>query len=370
MSCRLQELTATYHGLVQTGLPLVVASSRGSLRAAGFTDDPGLYAIVPLLARILHIGVQQAYSLFVLGLIAASVLIGLAGVFALTRNAWSRLYAIAVALVLAFVAVRVADVYTVSFAVPYACVPWIVRWHRTEHGLPWWLLATVGVVAACSNLVRSHSATSLLLFVTLLVALKRPTSWKRALRDVVILWVGAALVTVAFSGLLALRDGYLARTVPDYQPTPVGHPFWHSTYLGLAYLKNPYVSAWDDAVAARKAAELAPGAPYLSHEYEQALRSEYFRIIRTDPLFALRTYGAKLFIALIRAMCFIGLGWVALARHRPPGGVLAPFAVAITFEMLPSLLTVPYHAYMLGLYTWSAVFGVVCVECALDDHGC
>ncbi|MDI6691692.1 MAG: hypothetical protein QMD76_00040 [Anaerosomatales bacterium] len=370
MEFRLGELAATLAGYAETGVPLI-AKTAGALRAAGFSDDPGLYFFVPLIARLLGTDAQTAYSIFVIGSILLAAAVGLAGFFALTRDARARAYAVLALAVLSAGAYRVADVYTVGFAYPTALVPWMLWLWRREQRLkvagP--LLATVaGALGACAHLVRSHAATSMLLFIGVLVVLTPRRDLKTRVAWLLAFVLGANAVLGGFTLLLDHRDAYLEAHVPGYEKTPVGHPFWHSAYIGLAYLPNPYVSAWDDTVAARKAAELDSEAPYLSERYEAVLRSEYLRIVRSDPLFAVRTYGAKLLVALARALACIGLGLIALMRRRPPTPLLAAFGGAIAFETLPSLMTMPFHPYMLGLYSWSGLFGAACVAYAVDPQ--
>jgi hypothetical protein len=368
MGCRLAFLAAAYQGLLRTGVPLV-AYQNGALAPAGFTDDPGLYLIVPWIARILRLDVYSAYQVFVVFLIAVAAVLGVLGFFRLTRSTPARLYAVGVAAVLCFGALKIADVYTVCFAYPFAFVPWLLVRLR-DRASDWravLFMVALGALGAASHLVRSQSATSMVLFAVILVVFWLKDDWKKKLAALLALAIGAAVVLAGFSALLDRREAYLAEHVAGYRSMPVGHPFWHNVYLGLSYLPNPYVSAWDDSVAARKAAELAPGAPYLSREYEAALRSEVLRIVRTDPVFVVRTVAAKLATEVFRALLLVGLGLVALIRRRPPAAIVAAFAAAVAFEMLPALLTMPLHPYMLGLYTWSALFGVVCVAAALDD---
>lgn len=370
MEFRLKELVATLAGYTETGVPLI-ARSGGALRAAGFSDDPGLYFFVPMIARALKTDAQTAYSVFVLSSILLAAAIGLAGFFALTRDTRARVYAALVVAVLGAGAYRVADVYTVAFAYPMALVPWLLwLWSRERppKAAGPMLAAVAGALGACAHLVRSHAATSMLLFLCVPVVFTPGRDLKTRIVWLLAFVLGAAAVLGGFSVLLNQRDAYLEAHVPGYQQTPVGHPFWHSAYLGLAYLDDRYVSAWDDTVAARKAAELAPGAPYLSEAYESALRAEYIRIVTGDPLFAGRTYGAKLLVALVRALACVGLGLVALLRRCPPAPLLVAFAAAIAFETLPALMTMPFHPYMLGLYTWSGLFGAVCVAYALDPQ--
>ncbi|MCL4079351.1 hypothetical protein MX659_07115 [Coriobacteriia bacterium Es71-Z0120] len=369
MQCRLAELAATYQGLLRTGMPLV-AYRNGALAPAGFSDDPGLYLIVPWIARILRLDVYSAYQVFVVFLIAVAAVVGVLGLFRLTRSTLARLYALGVAAVLCLGAFKIADVYTVCFAYAFAFVPWLLVRLR-DRASDWrtvLFMVALGALGAASHLVRSQSATSMVLFAVILVVFWLKDGWKKKLAALLALAIGAAVVLAGFSALLDRRESYLAVHVAGYRSMPVGHPFWHSAYIGLAYLPNPYVSAWDDSVAARKAAELAPDAPYLSREYEAALRSEVLRIVRTDPVFVVRTVAAKLATEVFRALLLVGLGLVALIRRRPPAAVVAAFAAAVAFEMLPALLTMPFHPYMLGLYTWSATFGIVCVVVALDDR--
>lgn len=370
MQFRMDELVATLAGYAKTGVPLISQSGEG-LRAAGFTDDPGLYFFVPAIARILRLDASTAYAVFIVGVIVAAAAVGLAGLFALTRVVRARAYAVAVTAVLALGALMIADVYVVGFAYPMAFLPWVLAHARREQparAATILLMASAGALGACAHLIRSHAATSMLLFLAILAGGLSKRSLQERIVWLLAFVLGAGIVLGGFSLMLDQRDAYLARHVTDYQPTPVGHPFWHSAYLGLAYLDNEHVSAWDDRVAARRVEAISPGTPYCSEEYERILRSEYWRIVSGDPLFALRTYGAKLLVAIVRALACFGLGSVAIIKRRPPGLLVLAFLAAIAFEALPALMTMPFHPYMLGLYTWSGLFGAISVVGAVDPQ--
>ena len=80
--------------------------------------------------------------------------------------------------------------------------------------------------------------------------------------------------------------------------TGTGHPFWHTTYIGLGYLPNDWDIRYYDAIAYRDVLREDPKARFLGPAYGRILRDRYFKLVSSQPLFALKDYGAKLLVSL------------------------------------------------------------------------
>ena len=102
--------------------------------------------------------------------------------------------------------------------------PWPCPWLRTGSGFP--VLVFFAVLLCFSSLRRS---IRVLLSAVLLIGLSLP------------------LFYAQFS--LHERDSFLATHQPGYRRSLSHHLFWHTAYVGLSYLKNPYVHAWRDSAA-------------------------------------------------------------------------------------------------------------------------
>lgn len=363
MPTRADQLAATLTGWSQTGVPLVQSIPSG-FAPAGFSDDPGLYLVVPWIARTFGLGLIQATDAFFISALVIAAVAGIIGNWRLCTTNAARVYATAVILALTAVAYRIGDVYILTFAMPAAFVPWILHLLRgraiTKSSLA--LMVLLGASAAFSHLVRSHSGTAVVIFALTLTFFCDHASFRRRLAVVALLVAGALLVAVPFSMIVQDRDAFLLEQDSHYSTDRTAHPFWHSVYIGLGYIDNPYVAEYRDEVAIATVRNTSPDAEYLSRDYESILRREVFRIARTDPWFMVRQLCAKLLAIGYKLLLFMNIALFALLFARPSRAVSVAFLLAMSFQSLPALLTIPHRAYMLGLYTFTALFAIVCVD--------
>jgi hypothetical protein len=105
----------------------------------------------------------------------------------------------------------------------------------------------------------------------------------------------AILMTVAIpQTILRVRD--IVYHVPP-SALVEQHGIWHSLYIGLGAVSNPFGIAWDDTNGLQAARNIDPSITYLSAEYFAVLRHEYFRIVMSHPFEVARIYLEKLAIA-------------------------------------------------------------------------
>lgn len=359
MPTRAEQLQQTYDGLVQTGR-LLVSSVDGVLMPSAVSDDLGLYLFAPPLARAAGVEPVLAASWLLIGLLIVSALVGLAGWLLVLESVVAKAEAFVAVAALAALAGFRGDVYVASVAVLLAGVPWtILLWRRRP---PTTLLvgATValGTWAGLCNLFRAHSGTTLLVFaVTGTIALAAASRrWKLTL--LLGLIVGLLLVSLPVGALIESRSSYLSDKQESAMIERAGHPFWHTAYIGLGFLSNPYGISYSDTIALDEARRHTPDVVYLSEEYESILRRSYFRVALEHPVFFASTLAAKAGVLL--AMLLVVAGWaIPLAlRYPKPLNEDVAFGAALLFAALPGIVATPVIEYLTGLVALAALWTV------------
>lgn len=361
MPSRLAELQASLDGLMRTGVPLV-AQANGILRPVDSGDGPGLYLFVPLLARMTGLGVLNAATVFLYGLVALALEIGAAGCAFVWKDAPRRVVSVGALAVAAWFTFEFGQTYTIPVVIVIGAAPWLVavviqpvsrlRWQCLIYGC-------VGLAAGLANMTRSHSGTVILVMATGLLILNGKVTGRRRLATFAVLMAGAVVALASFSVVFGVRDDYLARTVPGYVKRAQTNHTWHSIYIGLGYVKNPYGIRYLDEVAINRVHELAPQATYLSPEYEGALRTEVFRLARKDPAFIISNVLHKTWRLLILFVALTNVGLVAAIRHRKPWFIDVSFLLALLLAAAPGVFVLPLRSYVSGFIALSLIWAAV-----------
>jgi len=247
-----------------------------------------------------------------------------------------------------------------------ACVPWILFFIPRKE-ITAGMLATmvfVGALAETSNFIRSHSETGLALFALVVILSLYQMRLCRRLVLVTCLLLGMAAPALLFHHLYARRDSFLWQQPNALIEVARGHPFWHSVYIGLGWVKNSEVPAYLDAVAAAKVHELRPDAEYCSPEYEHVLRDQVIGLAKRRPFLILGNLFLKLGVVLMTCLWAANVGLYATGLTRKPLALEAAFWLAIGFNALPAILVVPILAYLMGLIVFAAMYGAYSVEYA------
>ncbi len=369
MPSRYMELREAVAGYCKTGVPLV-ASDGPRYYPAGFADDLGIYYFIPRLALLTHLELSKAIDLFFR---APPMLALLATVVFLIRrleNRWVMLWAVLSLFPLARSQLRGSDVYTLQTAAALSIVPWSLSLAEKKIVGIGSVVATVlvGIGIGFANLVRSHAATGVAIFIIIMTAFHRQWDRKQKLAILAALAAGLAVTAVYFHSLLARRDAFLAATQPDSIRTLSQHPFWHSAYIGFGFVPNPYVPRYGDEIAQEKVRSINPSARYLSPEYERILRGEVFRLVREHPLFVAVTLLAKLGRVSSLLLASANVGLLAAALYPKPWPLEAAFWSAMGFNSLFGILVVPRRAYMLGFIAVATLYGIVSLGYAIERH--
>ena len=103
-------------------------------------------------------------------------------------------------------------------------------------------------------------------------------------------------------------------------------------------------------------------------KYEQILRDEYFKFVKTYPLFFIQTLFAKFGVCLMYLLFFTNIG-LLLAVYYPQGYLYNfLFASGIGFNMLFGLLATPEYQYFLGNDNYPWISQMVCDEQSYQNY--
>jgi len=134
-----------------------------------------------------------------------------------------------------------------------------------------------GLLAGAGCWFRGTMVTVALVTPILAFALSRPSG--RSLR--------AALVSVSAIIVVLLPSAW--HNFPRSGSLLPRRQVWHDLYIGIGTRPNPYGIVHDDGSGARVAAE-RHGVSFHGPGYEEALRAEYFTVLRANPLLILGNF--------------------------------------------------------------------------------
>jgi hypothetical protein len=375
MPTRYAELQAAFDGYTQGLPPLVAATQTDSgtvYRALGMTDDAGLYYMLPKFAHLFHLALPEAWAAWFFAILILSFGLGIYGMTRLLNTMPAKiLYFIELSFLGALIIKR-GDIYQIAPCLALAAVPLLLQSLSSEReDRAVWCnaaaLGTAGVIFGLAHLVRSHSATGLLLFAIILLLFGTAVrAWHKRLLLVAIVLVGFMLPLLYMNHVADTRDAFLKAHQPNYHQVLRQRPFWHTVYIGLGYLSNDYGLAYKDVIAAKKVHELAPDVLPNSPQYEAVLKTAVIELLRKAPVFVAETLVAKFGVVLIYFLLAANLGILAAIRYPKPWSVEVAFGVAIAFNALFGLLAVPRLAYLEGFIAFAMLYGVISLDVALQ----
>jgi hypothetical protein len=368
MPARWTSLQITLAGYERTGVPLV-GWDGNQLVAATAADDSGLDYFVPRLAALFRIPLARSVDLFLGGVLVSCYTLGLIGILLLLKNPLGRCLAILELLVLALLCYKIGDVYLVQPSVAVAFIPWALYFlTKSRAGVRFALfLAAVGVALGAANFLRAQAGTAVLLFCLVLVPFYGQYARKWRALSVACLCFGYFASALFFRHQLAARDSFLREHEMEYVPASTQHPFWHSVYIGLGFISNPYVpGGYCDKVAVDKVRSVSPNAAFLSPEYDRILAREVVELAKRHPALLVINVAAKIGIVQVLLLLAGNLGWLAALIYRKPLSLEVAFWTAIAFGVLPGLLVVPSLKYVLGGVAVLVLYALLSIDSALQ----
>jgi len=146
--------------------------------------------------------------------------------------------------------------------------------------------------------------------------------------------VGMAAPALLFHHLYARRDSFLWQQPNALIEVARGHPFWHSVYIGLGWVKNSEVPAYLDAVAAAKVHELRPDAEYCSRSTSSTKRSGHWTG-QAPTVSHPRKFVSQVGVVLMTCLWAANVGLYATGLTRKPLALEAAFWLASASMLCP-----------------------------------
>jgi hypothetical protein len=337
--------------------------------AIGFSDDQGIYVIVPVLSHWL--GQSDPVAVLRWLWIAAwtlTLLISAAVFRGLFRSSWAALLAPPTLLV-CILSFGTGDIYWVAPWVAVTFMPLLILLARSRPR-GWWLaLGMIALVAGVITAIRSDAGLAVALAAAA-VAVMVGGRWPR--RIAVAAAVALAYLAPIMIALPAIREHRDHRIGADLSAgEPTSHPLWHSLYIGLGYTSNRYDIHYADRYAAAAAQEADPGVAYLSSAYATALHRQVDALIEHDPGFVVGAEAEKavvelflagpyiLLLALLLPAALAARGSARLRRRE-----LALFLPALAIGVLPAIVAVPFRDYTLSLLGPLGTLGLMAIGSA------
>ena len=369
MPDRHEALAEAALGWQATGIPLIAFDGQKFL-PAGCSDDIGMYYIVPILSKALLVPLSDAVDMFFGAIVLLSSISAVVGLMLICRTRLGRIAAISAVLLISLLSLKIGDVYVLQSSAVLAFVPWVLFFSekaRSQRTLVLFVFVAAAVLAS-ANLVRSHAGTPVLIFMlcTFAFQLQVKPSVKVCLAIAAMLGL---FIPVSYSrALLQQRDVYLQIHGYNEVAGLRQHGFWHVIYLGLGYVNNDVVPGYRDEFAAAKVREMAPNTIYASPQYDEYLRREVTHILVRHPGVIVENVAAKTGVLLCFILLSANLGLLAAFYYPKRWPTEAAFWSAIAFESLIGVLAIPAKSYLLGLISFSVLYGVISIDTALN-HG-
>jgi len=337
--------------------------------AIGYSDDQGIYVIVPVLSDWLGASDPVAVLRW-LWIAAWAVVLMLSAVVArsLFRSSWAALSAAPTLLVCAL-SFGFGDIYWVSAWVAVALLPLLILLARGRPRYLWAALTLIALVAGVATTVRSAAGLPVALAAAA-VAIMAGRRW--SMRVGLILAVAVAYLGPAWIVLPAIREHRDQRVGVNLSAQePTSHPLWHSAYIGLGYTPNRYGIHYLDGYAAAAAQQADPGVRYLSPAYSNALHRQVSALIERDPGFVAKVESEKAIVVLSHAGRYLLLlalllpaALTALDPTRLRRLELLLFLPALAIGALPAILAVPLRDYELTLLASLGTLGLLAIGSA------
>jgi hypothetical protein len=339
--------------------------------AVGYSDDQGIYVVVPVLSHWLGIS-DPLVTLRWMWLVAwTTILLFSAAAFrALFRSSWAALLAPPI-LLPSIVSFGFGDIYWVAAWIVVASMPLLILIARDRSRRWWPALVAIAFLAGVVSTIRSDAGLTVALAAAAVAAIA--VRIPRTLRVGVLAAVAVAYLvpgTVVLPAIRAHRDHVVGVNLSANEPT--SHPLWHSLYIGLGYLPNRYGIHYSDGYAAAAAYDVNPHSGSLTPAYASALHHEVNELIDHDFWFVAKAEAQKALVELSHAGRWLLLlalllpgALLARGRARLRAFELALFSPGIVIGALPAIAVVPFRDYELPLSAPLGALGLLVIGAAV-----
>ena len=370
MPGRHQILEYMVEGYKKTGINLVGYDGNKYLSC----NEIGGNFFIPEIAHYFGLPLDQAIITFYLSIILISFLLGLTGLFLLYKKWYQRLISFVFLTIISIISYYIGDIYIMYSSIVVAFIPFIIYFLQKEINYKYLLAFTfiIGILTTLSNSIRPQSALPVILFFLILIFFKKSIEPKKKIILIAILVAGSFLPVFYFNSLIAKRDAFLVKNVPDYTQTETNlsnqGAFWHSIYIGFGFLNNPYGINYKDEIAIAKVQSIKPGTYYLSNEYQNILKKEVFKLVKQHPQFVIRTIAAKTGVILFYfIICLGGIGVLLEFFYKKDLFLNIAFLISLIFSCIHGMAAIPIQNYLLGFIAFSFLYGTISINFAIEN---
>lgn len=367
MECRLINLQTTLAGYLKTGMPLIASDGEKTFQPLT-GDDIGIYVLIPKIAKLFNIELATAINIFLSSLLIFPLLVGCIAFWLLYKNWLQRFVSIAALVLLTRFAYAVGDVYLASSAAAISIIPWSLYLKKSENSVLLIFGFLSGLLAGFLHYIRAYSSIAPLLFILIIVISRKDYQFTNKLLFILVLGLGFLVGASYFEYEYKRSVNYATKQLGLSEAVANKHVFWHQVYigLGLIHVKNRDEIRYDDSVASEKVKSLDASATYCSPEYENALKSEFFKLLKEQLLFIILTLFTKLGILFYFLIKFANVGIFAAFVHRKPLVIDFAFSCALCFSSIFCLVAIPLHEYALGFISCTTLWSIVSINYMLS----
>jgi hypothetical protein len=356
MASRYVQMMQAARGRQCTGTVTIGFTGHNYVQGA-ITDDPGISWLVATLSALTGLSVANTFDSVVLTVIVSAILIGFAGFRRLYPDRRARLLGAAMFVCLALAQAKLADVYIFQSAPLVAGIPWVIHFGYRRDSLALNLTAAaLAFVCSWCALVRIGTDLVCLAFLVTLFVCRRRV--QNAFLPLILIILSCAPALIFNHFMIARRNTILAG-LGKAAPAVNRHTVWHSIYIGLAFIPNSEVPAYDDSVAANKVRSIDPSISTASASDEAILRDEVFKLARRRPMLVIENLAAKFGVLAVLAAILLFPSRRYLFADRNVFWLDTAFVAAMAMSATSAVLVIPHSSYLLTYVCLTCLYSCV-----------
>jgi hypothetical protein len=321
------------------------------------TDDPGISWLIATLSALTGLSVANTFDSVVFTVIVSAILFGFAGFCRMYPDRRARVLGGAMFLCLGLAQAKLADVYIFQSAPLVAGIPWVIHFAFRRDSLALSLTAAVlAFVCSWCALVRIGTDLVCLAFLITLFVCRRRV--QNAFLPVILIILSCVPALIFTHFMIARRDATLAG-LGKAAPAVNRHTVWHSIYIGLAFVPNSEVPAYDDSVAMNKVRSIDPSISTASARDEAILRDEVFKLAERRPMLVIENLAAKFGVLIVLAAILLFPSRRYLFADRSVFWLDAAFVAAMAMSATSAVLVIPHPSYLLTYLCLTCLYSCV-----------
>ncbi len=373
MGCRLQTLQNVLEGFARTNIPLILFDGQQLTPFTGY-DDIGIYVLIPKLVRFLNISLEQAMNIFFNGIYFSSFVLGILGLLMLYKSNLQRIVSLCALLLLykfcnAFI---IKEVYVAYLTTTLAVLPFFLYFlkNKTDSYLSYFYLFFCGAWIGIFHYVRAFSGLGTLFFILCSISFTKSITIKNKLWLLGFLCLGLSSSIGYFKYVIHTYHTYASQQFPvEAQQLETIHPFWHAVYVGFGFLNflNKDNIRYDDHFAFDKAWETDPAVPIYTKYYEQIMKNETIKLVKTQSFFVIFSIFAKIGVLLLFLLLFANIGLIASFFFPKEWFIELAFFGSLALNSLFPLMTMPSFDYSLAFIVTTTIYGIVSINKACEN---